>query len=449
MEEKSDSDSGKVAVSQALRERAMKRFSEGDKAVETMSSSDMSRLIQELSIHQIELELQNEELRESEAEVERSRKAYQDLWELSPVGYLTADGDGRVTDINRAGERLFGRPRNALLKQRFSALVVPEERVAVHLMLERAMETGSTEKREIKLIKPGGSVSACQMECSAIGREPGGEQVQVVLTDITEQKEMKEALRKSRDELEDRVRQRTAELERSNKELQEFSFIASHDLQEPLRKVRAFGDLLARDSGESLSDTSRDCLSRMQNAAKRMQELIDSLLVYSRVTTRAAPLTKTALNNAVEVALSNLEILIRDKGARVDVDQLPTIEADEVQMIQLFQNLISNALKFQPPNASPHVRVYAHLIEKGGPGKDGAHEIFVEDNGIGFDEKYLDKIFVLFQRLQGRSKYDGVGIGLAICKKIVDRQGGHITARSSPGKGSTFIIRLPMRQSER
>jgi PAS domain S-box-containing protein len=449
MDDKSDSDLGKVAASQALRERAMKRLSEGDKAPETLSSSDMSKLIHELRIHQIELELQNEELRQSQIEVEMSRKAYQDLWELSPVGYLTTDGAGRVMDINRAGERLFGRPRDALLKQRFSLLVASEDQVPVHLMLERAMEAESAEKREIRLIKPNGSVATCQLECSATGREPGREQVQVVLTDVTEQREIREALRKSHDDLEYRVRQRTAELERSNKELQEFAFIASHDLQEPLRKIRTFADLLIRQSGGSLNDSSRDSLSRMQNAAKRMQELIDSLLAYFQVATKAEPFIKTALNNAVEIALSNLEILIRDKGAQVDVDQLPTVETDEVQMIQLFQNLIGNALKFQAPNASPHIKVYAQLIEKGGLQKNGAHKIFVEDNGIGFDEKYVDKIFVPLQRLHEKSKYDGAGIGLPICKKIVDRLGGNITAKSSPGKGSTFIITIPIKQSER
>ena len=253
-----------------------------------------------------------------------------------------------------------------------------------------------------------------------------------------------EQLRASRDELEIRVAERTTELERRNQELRDFAFVASHDLQEPLRKVQTFGDMLVRKFAASLGPEGRDYLQRMQRATARMQKLLESLLSYSRVTTKAEALVPTDLEKSVQSALSNLEIMIREKNARVTVGHLPTVEADRPQMIQLFQNLVANALKFQKESAIPRVNIYSR------EGRSGrAHEILVEDNGIGFEEKYVDKIFMPFQRLHGRSGYEGVGMGLAICKKIVERHGGQITARSEKGKGSTFIVTLLARRKKR
>jgi light-regulated signal transduction histidine kinase (bacteriophytochrome) len=251
-------------------------------------------------------------------------------------------------------------------------------------------------------------------------------------------------LRASKDELEMRVFERTAELELRNQELQDFAFVASHDLQEPLRKIQTFGDMLVRKFKSSLGTEGRDYLQRMERAAARMQKLLESLLSYSRVTTKAEPLVQTDLKKSVASALSNLEIMIRERNARVKVGDLPIVEADRPQMVQLFQNLIANALKFQRDSAIPQVSIYSRES-----GNRRAHEICVEDNGIGFGEKYRDKIFMPFQRLHGRSGYEGVGMGLAICKKIVERHGGEITARSELGKGSTFIVILPAKRKRR
>jgi signal transduction histidine kinase len=250
--------------------------------------------------------------------------------------------------------------------------------------------------------------------------------------------EARDGLRQSRDELERRVQERTRELECRNKDLQDFIFVASHDLREPLRKIRTFGDLLSSKWRESLAYEGADLVNRMQNAAKRMNRLLDSLLALSRLTTRAEAFKETDLKRSVEAALSNLEILIKEKNARIEVGDLPTIQADRVQMIQLFQNLIGNALKFQDGEGHPHIRIFADPSHEG-----RVWEISVEDNGIGFDEQYLDKIFLPFQRLHGRGEYGGVGMGLAICKKITERHGGELKAKSAPGKGAVFVVTLP------
>jgi signal transduction histidine kinase len=254
-----------------------------------------------------------------------------------------------------------------------------------------------------------------------------------------------------RTQAEEAIEKYVAQLEVSNRELQDFAFVASHDLQEPLRKIQAFGDQLKSGQASSLDAEGLDYLDRMQNAAVRMQTLIQSLLNYSRVTTRAQPFTGTDLANVAREAVSDLEATIAEKGGRVEIGGLASIDADPTQMRQLFQNLIGNALKFHR-DEKPVVRVYGETIKspglKKGVSRDGGYRIFVEDNGIGFDEKYLDRIFTPFQRLHGRGTYEGTGIGLAICRKIVERHGGTITAKSSIGKGSTFIVTLPAKQSK-
>jgi PAS domain S-box-containing protein len=241
------------------------------------------------------------------------------------------------------------------------------------------------------------------------------------------------------------------ELARSNAELQQFASVASHDLQEPLRKIQAFGNRLKASCGDVLNEQGRDSLERMQNAAGRMQILIDDLLMLSRVTSRAQPFVTVDLNRVVKEVLSDLEVKLQQTGGTVEVSTLPTIDADPVQMRQLWQNLLSNALKFHKHDTPPIVKLSSQLFDfQQQPEGDGtiatSCQIVVEDNGIGFEEKYLDRIFNVFQRLHSRSEYEGTGIGLAICRKIVERHRGSITARSTPGQGARFTITLPIAQ---
>jgi light-regulated signal transduction histidine kinase (bacteriophytochrome) len=231
-----------------------------------------------------------------------------------------------------------------------------------------------------------------------------------------------------------------AKLQESNRSLQDFASIASHDMQEPLRKIQVFSDQIINKYGASLDAAGKDYLVRMQNAANRMKTLLDALLTYSRVTSKAQPFSPVDLREVVRDIVDDLEVRIEQTKGRVEVGDLPMLDADSTQMRQLFQNLTGNALKFHGEE-SPVVKIYGRILDKG-----SHYRIFVEDNGIGFDEKYLERIFAPFQRLHGRDEYDGTGMGLAICKKIVERHGGMISAESSPGKGSKFIITLPLRQ---
>jgi PAS domain S-box-containing protein len=253
---------------------------------------------------------------------------------------------------------------------------------------------------------------------------------------------------------EKQLRGYTFKLEQSNRELQEFAYVASHDLQEPLRKVQAFGDRLEKKCAAALSDEGRDYVSRMKNAAGRMQNLINDLLTFSRVATKTQPFQPVNLKTIAEEVVSDLEVRIEQTGGRVRIGELPVLDADALQMRQLFQNLIGNALKFHRAGVKPLVKVYAENVSSGGgeePCSDAGESfcrIVVEDNGIGFDEKYLDRIFTVFQRLHGRMEYEGSGIGLAVCRKIVERHGGQITAKSKEAEGATFYIDLPVAQED-
>jgi len=228
-------------------------------------------------------------------------------------------------------------------------------------------------------------------------------------------------------------------LERSNRELQDFASVASHDLQEPLRKVQAFGDRLKTGSGAALDAQGRDYLERMLSATKRMQSLIQDLLSFCRVTSYARLFLPVDLAQVAREVLSDLEVRIAETNASVEVGHLPTIDADALQMRQLLQNLIGNALKFHQKDKAPAVRLHSEITA------DGMLRLMVQDQGIGFDEKYLDRIFTVFQRLHSRAEYAGTGVGLAICRKIAQRHGGDITAKSAPGLGTSFLVVLPYR----
>jgi len=232
-------------------------------------------------------------------------------------------------------------------------------------------------------------------------------------------------------------------LSRSNQELEDFAYVASHDLQEPLRKVTAFGDRLKAKYSYMLDETGRDYVDRMQNAARRMSILINDLLTYSRVSSKAQPFAEVDLEETVREVLEDLEVPIEELEAAIQVGPLPCVRADALQMRQLMQNLISNALKFHKPDTPPAIKIYSRPVAEDAPeatGGGSAVEIVVEDNGIGFDEKYADQIFRMFQRLHGRSEYEGTGVGLAVCRKIAERHGAAITARSISGQGAEFAL---------
>ena len=244
------------------------------------------------------------------------------------------------------------------------------------------------------------------------------------------------------------LRHKTEELVRSNHELDQFASVAAHDLQEPLHTIQVFSDLLRVKCGETLPDTGKGFLNRILKASGRMQRLIQDLLVYSRLENQDRTLGPVSLGEIVEDIVSDFAVRIEEKQARVEVGDLPVIEADKTQMRQLLQNIIGNGLKFHKPDEPPVVRISACMMKErrhqNGPHSERLCQLRIKDEGIGMDTQYTERIFGMFKRLHGRDEFEGTGIGLAVCKKIVDRCGGHITVQSEIGKGSTFLITLPM-----
>jgi PAS domain S-box-containing protein len=433
-----------------LRKRAEHSLESLPEALDAMSSEEAKSLTHELRVHQIELEVQNEELRRVQNDLEISRSRYADLYDFAPVGYLSLDKNSQILDLNLTATRQLGIERGRLLNTSFHYFVCAHDRKEFLLCLNEIFHKRERRIAEVRLSPKEGDKFCARLEGVYLEGAQGAGLCRMALSDITLQKQAEQLLKDSHDALERCVDVRTAELQRAvaklealNHELQEFSFIASHDLQEPLRKIKAFGNILSAKHGQALNPEGQDYLSRIIKGADRMSELLRSLLAYSRAGTHLLTHTDVCLSEVAREAANDLELLVQKAAGRVEISRMPTIEGDPVLLRQLFQNLIANSMKYGKQGESPAVKIYANLL-------DCRCQVLIEDNGIGFEEEYIKKIFRPFEQLHGKnSMYGGTGMGLAICRKIVERHNGDITARSKLGKGATFLVRLPLKQEER
>jgi two-component system, LuxR family, sensor kinase FixL len=379
------------------------------------------------------------DLKASLAEVQARKRAILES-SLDPI--ITINHEGIITEFNKAAEQTFGHPREKVLGTKPSDVLFPtsasagqQDRITRYLEVGEGSLLGR--RVEVTAVRANGDTFDAEMAMT-LSHEQGAPVLTFFIRDISRRKKAEqEQLRYA------------ADLERSNRELEQFAYVASHDLQEPLRKIRTFGDRLQMKCGEKLDDAENDCLHRMKNAAARMQSLIDGLLSLSRVTTQGQNFTTVDLAQVAREVVSDLEVQIEQVGGLVEVGHLPTIQADPLQMRQLLQNLIGNGLKFHRVEEPPVVKVNARFVhgrlnrQPDLPATEEQCRIVVEDNGIGFEEKHRERIFGVFQRLHPRDVYEGMGIGLAVCRKIVERHGGTIAAQSTPGKGSMFEVVLP------
>jgi PAS domain S-box-containing protein len=395
-----------------------------------------------------------QDLQKAKHDLSRQLEYTRNITDSVGEGLYAVDRQGRATFINPAAEKMLGWESRDLLGKDMHEFVhfchaggtaPPKE----HCPLMSVLVTGKSLSQEDDVfVRRDGSTFPVAYTSSPTFEGGGVIGAVVAFHDITQRKLVEKMLRQSKEQLQQLVAERTSELETtntqllaSNRELQDFASVASHDLQEPLRKIQAFGDRLEAKAAPNLSAEGQDYLRRMRNAAGRMQTLIGDLLQFSRVTTSAQPFGPVDLSKVAAEVLVDLETAVENSGGRVDVRPLPTIDADATQMRQLIQNLIGNALKFRDPGTAPVV-----ILEAETDGQGDRCRLIVKDNGIGFEEKYLDRIFNVFQRLHTRGTYEGTGIGLAVCRKIAERHGGSITAHSAPGQGSTFVVTLPLRQ---
>jgi PAS domain S-box-containing protein len=374
------------------------------------------------------------ERKQAQKQIIENEEKFRDLFDNAPIAYHELDVNGLYTRVNRTEELLLGYTNDELRGRHPSEFIVEKvSREATKAKLAGKMPLEPVERTFIR--KDGTLLSVLNQDRLIL--DANGETIGIrsTLQDITARKHAEEQLNIFNEKL-----------QQSNRELQDFAYVASHDLQEPLRKVQAFSDRLKTKYGDKLEGDGLDYLERMRSAASRMQLLIQDLLTFSRVSTKAQPFIPVNLETITREVLSDLEVKIEETGATIQFTNLPIIDADPLQMRQLMQNLIGNALKFQQKGTAPHIMVSA--VESNGSGTFANYQISVKDNGIGFDEKYADKIFAVFQRLHGRTEYEGSGVGLSICRKIAERHNGSITAQSSPGDGSTFTVTLPLTQSK-
>ena len=355
-------------------------------------------------------------------------KQFRQLLEAAPDAIVIVGPQGDILLVNRMSEVLFGYSRDDLIGQAVEILLPARFREGHHKHRDSYIDNAHTRPMgtglELYACRKDGTEFPVEISLSPL-QTPSGMLVTSVVRDITERKQVQKALE-----------HHAAELERSNAELEQFAYVASHDLQEPLRMITSYSQLLERRYKDKLDGDALEFIDYVVDGAKRMQELINDLLAFSRVGTRGRefePIDMEAVYNRV---LGNLQVAVEEQRAEISHDPLPKVMADGLQLVQLLQNLIGNAIKFHA-DAPPKVHVSAEI-------QDQEALFCVRDEGIGFEPQYAERIFQVFQRLHGKRSYPGTGIGLAICKKIVERHGGRIWVETQPGKGSKFYFTLPL-----
>jgi PAS domain S-box-containing protein len=352
-------------------------------------------------------------------------------------GIFMLDPDGYVVSWNSGAERIKGYSEDEILGRHFSSFYTKPDldRGWPAHELSIARKVGRFEDEGWRLRKDGSTFWANVVITALWSDEEELVGFTKVTRDLTERRRYEEALKESREQL----ARANVELEQKNRDLQEFAFVAGHDLQEPLRKINTFGEMLEMEFRDKLGENGRLYVDRMRVSAQRMSELVRSLLAYSRVTTRTEPFVRVNLNQIAIDVQGDLQVLFNESGGKIEVDPLPVVVADPTQMRQLFQNLIGNALKFRRDDVPPVVVIRSSTDES-----IGVHALTFADNGIGFEEKHIDLIFNPFQRLHSRGEFEGSGLGLTICRRILERHGGTITATSTLGEGTTFTVAFPM-----
>lgn len=375
-----------------------------------------------ISVQHAELERIGHDLRIKE-------ERFRSLAQTAAEAIISIDQDGRVVSWNQGAESIFGWSEAEMQGQNISA-IMPESQREAHRQGLRRLRDGEEARllgRPLMLdgLRRDGEVFPVELTLSRWVAD-GEPYFSAILRDVTERRLAERELAA-----------RTVELERSNSELQQFAYVASHDLQEPLRTVTSFLQLLERRLGPNLDDNAREYIGFAVGGAARMHRLITDLLTYSRVSTHGQPFKTVSMEKALAAALANLGAAIREAGAEISHGIMPDVRGDPIQLVSLLQNLLGNAIKYRVPGTAPHVHVEAN-------GNGDVWTFSVKDNGIGIDPKDFERIFVIFQRLHGRNEYEGTGIGLAVAKKIVERHGGAIWVESQPGQGSTFFFTLPV-----
>jgi PAS domain S-box-containing protein len=430
-------------IEQTLRENRFeleKRVAERTHEI-SYKNKALEETTQELTAINHQLELRHEELRRSEERYLRMTN------EVEDYAIILLSKEGYIENWNKGAEKIKGYTSEEIIGKHFRLFYTPGDQYhgLAERLIEEATERGKSTYEGLRVRKDGSTFWGYTVITALHDDKNDIIGFSKVTRDLTERKMAEDRLKTYAEQLE----QKNRELERSNMELSSFSYVASHDLQEPLRKIQAFGNLIQSKDAAHLSDNSKDYFDRMVKAAVRMQNLIDSLLEFSRTTTARKNFESTDLNVLLDEVKKELAHRIEEKKAEITSAHLPTLLIIPFQFRQLLSNLISNSLKYSQKDSTPVIEITATYVKAAAlnekdalPGKD-YFKFGVADNGIGFEQEYAEKVFDLFQRLHGRNEYSGSGIGLAICKKIVENHHGFMRAESEPEKGATFFFFIP------
>jgi len=388
------------------------------------STAEMQRdLLQRLT--RLDEQLHEEHVRSAIA-LRESEERFRGAFEQAPIGMAIADLEGRIMQVNSAFRAILGYSGDEAVQLSWYDLLDPaSDSPNLARLLVRTSVPVPSLQTDARFRMRDGAYREVQWNLSPV-RDANGV-TKCVIGQITDISARKEAERK--------LRRYAADLDRSNRDLQDFAYVASHDLQEPLRMVKSYLELLSRRYASQLDDDAREFIGYAADGASRMQHLVAGLLAYSRAGAGSGNRRGVDSKASLDAALANLHMAIRETGAEVTHGPMPVVEADALQLTQLLQNLISNAIKFRSADP-PRVHVAAGE-------KEGGWEFRVRDNGIGLDPRFAQRAFQIFQRLHSPARYPGAGIGLAVCKRIVERHGGEIRVESAPGEGAEFIFSLP------
>jgi PAS domain S-box-containing protein len=367
------------------------------------------------------------EFKNAQIRLKENEELFRTLLNNAPLPIFYKNSNGKYVGCNGEFEKFSGLSESQIIGKSVYEIAPKEIADRYSEADAELLKNGGSQVYEWKVMSSGGELKDVFFHKAALYDYFGNITGLIgAITDVTEIKKYENILKKQQ-----------AELERSNLDLEQFAYTVSHDLQEPLRMVSGFTDLLKKKYGDSLNEEALKYIDFAVDGAKRMQDMIQGLLAYSRVSTQANPFDTVSLNNVLETALKNLSAAIKESSAEIVRGDLPAVTGDRSQLISVFQNLIGNAVKFRRDGAAPHIIVGAEKA-----GDDGKVLITVEDNGIGIDNRHFGSIFMMFHRLHSAEKYAGTGIGLPVCKKIIERHGGEIAIESEKGKGTKFMFKL-------
>ena len=450
-----------------LRRRAEARLQESRAERSPLEGHETQRLLHELEVHQIELELQNAELRQAREETEQLLEQYTELYDFAPAGYFTINADGIIRASNLAGATLLGVKRSRLLGRSFLPFITPQDRPAFSSFLGKVIAGMGKEELELGLAPLSDGSAPLYVKIEAV-TDSSGHKCRVAVIDISKRKQAEEELKRYREHLEwlvgertrslqteiverrradlavkelnanleQRVAARTDELQSTVRDLQTFSYSISHDLRTPLRSINSFASVLLEDFSQGLEEEGKRLLSCIVQRTVKMGTLIDDLLSFSKNSMQQLTASSIDMTGLAKELVGALSSEVRNSSLEFRVAELPPAWGDRTMVAQVLENLLANAVKFSQKTERP-------VVEVGSFARDGESVYFVRDNGIGFDMKYVNAIFGVFQRLHSADEFEGTGVGLAIVEQVVTKHGGRVWAESGKGEGATFYFTLP------